>query len=437
MAITRAASLPLLFKPGAPTPTTLAAIIRALNPPPQSQLLPAGSNVPIPLPFRAKQELKMNTSISTMTALSSDAARQKILGCFTPSPNSDPMVLGHRGLRMNVTPDEVVRENTVLSLCKAAEAGAKWVEFDVQMTADDELVLWHDDELLTMADDGNVTSYPIGELTLAQFRELASGRHTTHNKVDCQLARVFKHSPFHKQLGAVRWPYQNGGEPCTLKEALQGTPATVGFDIELKFDSRRLSTEAERSELLDKTLSVLREFADARPVLFSSFDPMACVEMRQKQDAWPVLMLTCMGDQEPDLRQRSLKAAVEVALQHNLDGVIADSGNPRFFDDLRSVQRLLFSGKHLLTYGHGNVDPEIIVKQVAIGVGAMCTDNITVCSATVTTTRLLQGLRNETDWLRAALFNDTPEKKPLPLPLPTPAPATQPVAPRLAPIGVM
>lgn len=367
--------------------------------------------------------------ISSTAFRQSDVARRQILEPFTHAPKGNSVVVGHRGLRMNTTPDETVRENTLLSLCKAVEAGANWVEFDVQVTADKVPVLWHDDEMLLMADDGIVTGHPIGNLTLAQFRELGSGRRTTHNGINCQLARVFKHSPVHKQLGAILWPFNDGGEPCTLQEALKGTPETLGFDIELKFDSRRISTEFERSELLNTTLNVLREFADTRPMFFSSFDPMACVEMRRLQDTWPVLMLTCMGDQEPDVRQRTLEAAVEVALSHNLDGVVADSGNPKMFNDESSVQRLKAAGKMLLTYGSGNVDPVNILKQLTLGVGAMCTDNFLVCSATVTTAGLLQS----DPALRSAIF-DVKDKE---LALPTSASAMMAVAARPAAIGVM
>jgi len=52
-----------------------------------------------------------------------------------------PRVIGHRGA-MGSAP-----ENTLASLRRAAELGARWVEFDVAISADEQLLLFHDDQL--------------------------------------------------------------------------------------------------------------------------------------------------------------------------------------------------------------------------------------------------------------------------------------------------
>jgi len=52
-----------------------------------------------------------------------------------------PSLLGHRGAR-----DEAP-ENTLAGFTRAAELGARWVEFDVKLTGDDRLILMHDDTL--------------------------------------------------------------------------------------------------------------------------------------------------------------------------------------------------------------------------------------------------------------------------------------------------
>jgi glycerophosphoryl diester phosphodiesterase len=57
----------------------------------------------------------------------------------------DPLVIGHRGAR------RLAVENTLESLRIALDLGADGVEFDVQMTADGELVLFHDDDLTRLA----------------------------------------------------------------------------------------------------------------------------------------------------------------------------------------------------------------------------------------------------------------------------------------------
>ncbi len=56
-----------------------------------------------------------------------------------------PLVIGHRGAR------RLAVENTLESLRIALDLGADGVEFDVQLTADGELVLFHDDDLQRLA----------------------------------------------------------------------------------------------------------------------------------------------------------------------------------------------------------------------------------------------------------------------------------------------
>lgn len=52
-----------------------------------------------------------------------------------------PIVIGHRGAA------GIAPENTLVAFRKAAELGADGVEFDVQRTADGELVIFHDENL--------------------------------------------------------------------------------------------------------------------------------------------------------------------------------------------------------------------------------------------------------------------------------------------------
>ena len=60
----------------------------------------------------------------------------------------DPPVIGHRGACAYAP------ENTMASFIKAAQLGLKWVEFDVMLTADNELVIFHD-EFLDRTSNGN------------------------------------------------------------------------------------------------------------------------------------------------------------------------------------------------------------------------------------------------------------------------------------------
>jgi glycerophosphoryl diester phosphodiesterase len=70
-----------------------------------------------------------------------------------------PWVIGHRGA-CGYAP-----ENTLASIHKAADLGAKWVEFDIKLTSDLQPVLFHDTSLRrTSNGKGKVSRYTLPEL---------------------------------------------------------------------------------------------------------------------------------------------------------------------------------------------------------------------------------------------------------------------------------
>ncbi|MEV5277895.1 glycerophosphodiester phosphodiesterase family protein [Streptomyces sp. NPDC052811] len=75
------------------------------------------------------------------------------------------LTIGHRGV-MGVEP-----ENTLRSFVRAERAGMDVIELDLHLSKDGALVVMHDAEV-DRTTDGNG---PIGELTLAELRELDAG----------------------------------------------------------------------------------------------------------------------------------------------------------------------------------------------------------------------------------------------------------------------
>jgi glycerophosphoryl diester phosphodiesterase len=70
-----------------------------------------------------------------------------------------PPVIGHRGAR------SCAPENTLAGLRRACALGCRWVEFDVRLTADGELVLLHDDRLERTTDGrGKVRTLPLSAI---------------------------------------------------------------------------------------------------------------------------------------------------------------------------------------------------------------------------------------------------------------------------------
>lgn len=76
-----------------------------------------------------------------------------------------PPLLGHRGAAGHAP------ENTLASLRKAADLGARWVEFDLKLTADGRLVLFHDETLGRTTDGKGL----VAEKTYSEIARLDAG----------------------------------------------------------------------------------------------------------------------------------------------------------------------------------------------------------------------------------------------------------------------
>jgi glycerophosphoryl diester phosphodiesterase len=76
-----------------------------------------------------------------------------------------PSVIGHRGAASSAP------ENTLASLRKAREFGARWVEFDVRLSGDGRCIVLHDDTVDRTSDGSGAAS----RLTLAALQRFDAG----------------------------------------------------------------------------------------------------------------------------------------------------------------------------------------------------------------------------------------------------------------------
>ncbi|CRK39733.1 hypothetical protein BN1723_004640 [Verticillium longisporum] len=110
------------------------------------------------------------------------------------------MVIGHRGLGKNLTSNKSLQlgENTVPSFIAAANLGANYVEFDVQLTKDHVPVIYHD---FLVSETG--IDAPVHTLTLEQFLHINpdAKRHNVHELVheSIQKMRVHGNGPGPRQ----------------------------------------------------------------------------------------------------------------------------------------------------------------------------------------------------------------------------------------------
>jgi glycerophosphoryl diester phosphodiesterase len=162
-----------------------------------------------------------------------------------------PPVIGHRGAAASAP------ENTLAGLRRARALGCRWVEFDVRLTADRELVLCHDSRLDRTSDGRG----RIARLTLAAIRQYDTG------------------SRFGPEFIGEIMP--------TLGEALRCcAELSLGANIEIKAERGLASATVSAMAACFDRLRGLRV-----PILVSSFLPTAVAEAQALVPQFPRGML--------------------------------------------------------------------------------------------------------------------------------------------------
>jgi len=154
---------------------------------------------------------------------------------------SSPFVIAHRGASKSAP------ENTISAFLKAKALGLSWVELDVRLTAEGEVIVFHDDELQrTTTGCGNVQAYPYSYL-----KTLDAG------------------SWFNPDFAYEYIP--------TLEEVLNCLNThQMGVNIEIK----KLSIH--QTELVEKVMAILQKQSLTIPVLLSSFSYSSLLFIRKK-----------------------------------------------------------------------------------------------------------------------------------------------------------
>lgn len=317
------------------------------------------------------------------------------------------MVIGHRGLGKNTDKQRTLQlgENTIQSFISAANLGAEYVEFDVQLTKDLVPVIYHD---FLVSETG--IDAPVHTLTLDQFLHIGEGQKPRNSRSGSPengmpvsgLAGGEESRPNPKRLRSYSVDYSTQRNIHTerqdeLKERMKYTrdyikkgykgnsraisigsdfttlermfkskdiPASVGFNIEMKYPMLHESEEEEMDQyavelntFVDTVLQVVYDHSNQRRIVFSSFNPDVCLMLSFKQPSIPVLFLTDAGTSEVgDKRAGSLQEAIRFAGRWNLLGIVSAADPlvmcPRF---IRMVKE---NGLVCMTYGVLNNDPK-------------------------------------------------------------------------------
>lgn len=303
---------------------------------------------------------------------------------------SSTMLIGHRGLGKNMTSNKSLQlgENTLQSFIAAANLGANYVEFDVQLTKDHVPVIYHD---FLVSETG--IDAPVHTLTLEQFlhvndstprasrppspprdaklsvvrgmdrqRSLSLG----HELPDYDMAERMKHTRDFKAKGFkansrgnfIQAPF------TTLEEMFLKIPENVGFNIEMKYpmlhetEEQEMDTYAvELNSFVDTVLTKVYDLGRERKIIFSSFNPDICLLLSFKQPSIPILFLTDAGvSPVGDIRASSLQEAIRFSSRWNLLGIV--SAAEPFCNSPRLVRVVKESGLVCVSYGSLNNNPE-------------------------------------------------------------------------------
>lgn len=304
---------------------------------------------------------------------------------------SSTMVIGHRGLGKNVSTNRSLQlgENTLQSFIAAANLGANYVEFDVQLTKDHVPVIYHD---FLVSETG--IDAPVHTLTLEQFlhvndptprssrppsppkespsfrvirgmdrtRSLSLG----HEAPDYEMAERMKHTRDFKAKGYkansrgnfIQAPF------TTLEEMFVELDEQVGFNIEMKYPMLHESEEQEMdtyavelNSFVDTVLTKVYDLSKKRKIIFSSFNPDICLLLSFKQPSIPILFLTDAGvSKVGDIRASSLQEAIRFASRWKLLGIV--SAAEPLVNSPRLVRVVKENGLVCVSYGALNNDAE-------------------------------------------------------------------------------
>ncbi|PMH23719.1 glycerophosphoryl diester phosphodiesterase [Vibrio lentus] len=163
------------------------------------------------------------------------------------------IIVGHRGVA-GTHP-----ENTKVSIEQAANLGLKWVEVDIQVTLDDQLVVCHDHTLERFSDGkGRVDEHTLAELRLLDFGRWKSEQFT-------------------------------GEKILTLTELLSLVEAhDLSVNLEIKVDSKHQAPHVV--DLLHTEL--IRSTLDTDRILLSSFSHQVVAEMAHHLPRYRVGVIT-------------------------------------------------------------------------------------------------------------------------------------------------
>lgn len=217
------------------------------------------------------------------------------------------------------------RENTLRSMRAAADMGADWIETDVQLSADGDMILAHNPVV-----DGRWIS------RMSTRDLLRRGLHT-------------------------------------LEEAHEKLPSRLGFDVEIKMTLAEIEPNEER-DLFRQAIAWAQEAQQVRPVLLTSFCPtlftLDCTDV-------PLGWLTRSFEGYHRSVASAIRMGTAVATVQAKDVLDRGEGLP---DPRDVMEYCIRHGLAVLAWG---VAPHQVQQLVEYGVTGLCGDDVPALVAAV------------------------------------------------------
>ena len=204
-----------------------------------------------------------------------------LAGC-TYETVTRPEIHGHRGCR------GLLPENTLPAFLKATELGCDWLELDVVITADSQVLVshepWMEHRICRTPQGDSITEqqahdFNIYRMSLAEAQAFDCG--TTHHPDFPDQENSLQHKPTLREV-----------VEAVDEQAMEDGNMGVGYNIEIKSDPALYDTRQPRpARFAQLVLAQLDSLGISGRAIIQSFDPAILEEVHRIDEAMPVALL--------------------------------------------------------------------------------------------------------------------------------------------------
>jgi len=170
---------------------------------------------------------------------------------YIPGKNKKVKIHGHRGVR------GVLPENTLAAFKYVIENNIDFLELDLQMTKDNEIIIYHDKSINTEICSG--VSRPIKTLTLKEIKEYDCGSNKNIKFLKQQTVHGEKIPTFIELINLIQTEYKY---------------KKIKMNIEIKTETS-LDTDDEVYNFSKKLIDILHKYNITDDIIIQSFDTRA------------------------------------------------------------------------------------------------------------------------------------------------------------------